>query len=225
MSRRVLLVEGTTDKYFFEVLLQQNGLNRVEVFPPKDSGARGDGVNNLLATAIPKHLQEIERGAIERLGIVADADNNFQQRYQDIVDQLQIFGFTPTNNTQNNKGFIFQRDDAPTLRIGVWIMPDCANTGALEKLLLDTIEDSERLALLQQAQANIEQVKNDTQFENIRFNDTHQSKVELHTWLTWQRKPNNCRTLTPACALKENWLNNNHANITALSAWLQTVFQ
>lgn len=223
MSRQVLLVEGATDKYFFEVLLQQNGLDRVEIFPPKDGGARSDGVNNLLTTAIPKHIKEIERGAIERLGIIADADNDFPQRYQEIISQLQ--DFTLINGTQNDKGFIFKRDDAPNLVIGVWIMPNCADIGALENFLLDTIQDTKRLALLQQAQANIEQVKNDDQFKDIRFNDTHQPKVQLNTWLTWQRKPNNCRQLTPACALKENWLNPEHDNIQALIAWLQKVFQ
>jgi hypothetical protein len=31
--------------------------------------------------------------------------------------------------------------------------------------------------------------------------------------------------LSPACALKEGWLNPDHDNIKALSAWLTRVFQ
>jgi hypothetical protein len=95
MTRSVLLVEGTTDKYFFELLLEKTGLTHVEVFPPKESGTRGRGVNALVKEGIPRQLEEIKRGSVIKLGIVVDADSEddeagFANRHQIISTLLPV---------------------------------------------------------------------------------------------------------------------------------------
>ncbi|MBU0654594.1 MAG: hypothetical protein KJ914_05600 [Gammaproteobacteria bacterium] len=229
MTRSVLLVEGTTDKYFFELLLEKAGLTHVEVFPPKESGTRGRGINALVKEGIPKQLEEIKRGSVMKLGIVVDADSEdddagFANRHQAISALLES-DFTLVVAQQEVKGSIFQRDDAPEIRIGLWIMPDCQEQGMLEDCLLPCIADPERTELLALTDASIHEVTQRKIFENIRFNEKHLSKVRFTTWLTWQQKPRSCRQLSPACALKEGWLNPDHPNITAITHWLQKVFQ
>lgn len=229
MARSVLLVEGTTDKYFFELLLEKAGLSHVEVFPPKEVGTRGRGVAALMKEGIPRQLEEIKRGSITKLGIVVDADSEdddagFTNRHQVISNLLKHdFSLVPTQDKE--KGSIFQRDDAPELCIGLWIMPDCQEEGMLEDYLLPCITEPERVELLALADASIQEITKRTAFENIRFNEKHLSKVRFSTWLIWQQKPRSCRQLSPACALKEGWLNPDHDNIKALTTWLTRVFQ
>lgn len=229
MTRSVLLVEGTTDKYFFELLLEKTGLTHVEVFPPKESGTRGRGINALIKEGIPRQMEEIKRGSVIKLGIVVDADSEddnagFANRNQTISTLLES-DFNLVATPQEFKGSIFQRDDAPEISIGLWIMPDCQEQGMLEDCLLPCITDPNRTELLALADASILEVTQRKTFENIRFNEKHLSKVRFATWLTWQQKPRGCRQLSPACALKEGWINPDHDNIKALTAWLTRVFQ
>lgn len=229
MTRSVLLVEGNTDKYFFELLLEKASLNQVEVFPPKESGTRGRGINALIKEGIPKQLEEIKRGSVIKLAIVVDADSEdddagFANRYQSISTLLEK-DFSLVTTHQTSKGSIFQRSDAPEICIGLWVMPDCQKQGMLEDCLLPCITSSERAELLALADMSIKEIIQRKTFENIRFNEKHLSKVRFTTWLTWQQKPRNCRQLSPACALKEGWIDAEHPNITAIIQWLQKVFQ
>lgn len=229
MTRSILLVEGTTDKYFFELLLEKAGLANVEVFPPKESGTRGRGVAALVKEGIPKQIEEIKRGSVSKLGIVVDADSEdddagFNNRYQVISDLLKN-DFTLVSAQNNEKGSLFRREDAPEICIGLWIMPDCQEQGMLEDFLLPCITESDRTQLLELADSSIQEVTKCATFDNIRFNPKHLSKVRFSTWLTWQQKPRSCRQLSPACALKEGWLNPDHDNIKALTAWLTRVFK
>jgi hypothetical protein len=235
MTRNILLVEGSGDKWFFISLLEKIGV-KVDVFPPKDpeiqEKSKGNGADGALA-ALEKHLGYIKNGQIDNLGIVVDADFienklGYVHRHKQVSDILSKEGFFATQTNSLNKGDIFQRTDAPSIKIGLWIMPDHSSPGMIENLLLDSINTGLRKELLEKnindAIKSLDEME-EFKKQSITFNPTHIAKVRFNTWLTWQRKPENCRFLTPACALKEGWLNPDNDNIKALTTWLTRVFQ
>lgn len=236
MTRGVLMVEGPTDERFFEVLTAP--ITGIEIFPPKKSGGTANGIDALLGNsekegAIRLQLNRIKQGAISRLGIIIDADSEsstfaggFNNRYRTVADILSTEGFTDISDS-NEKGFIFKRDDANDIFIGLWIMPDCQNPGIFEDLLLECInhKKTEHHEIFGVSQNSVNSIKNSPHLSVVRFRDAHESKVRFSTWLQWLRQPNHCYSLSPACALKEGWLNPDHDNIKALTSWLTRVFQ
>lgn len=235
MKRNILLVEGSSDKWFFISLLEKTGLN-VDVFPPKDpeiqEKSKGNGADGALS-ALEKHLSYVKNGQIDNLGIVVDADFienklGYTHRHKQVSDILSKEGFFVIEKNTTDKGDTFQHTDAPSIKIGLWIMPDHSSQGMIENLLIDSINGGLRKELLEKNIDNaIESLEKTEEFkkQSIIFNSTHLAKVRFNTWLTWQKKPENCRFLTPACALKEGWLNPDHDNIKALTSWLTRVFQ
>lgn len=230
MPNNLILVEGADDKWFFIALLQKNQLIS-NIYPPAESdcGIDGNGIDNLL-DSLPILLKQLSTKQLDKLAIVVDADNtanNFglESRRNQIKAIIEPFGYhVPDQKPERHQGEIFNH----TKRfppIGLWIMPDHYNNGMLEDFLLPCIEQSERKEILDIVESSITDLKNRDSLTPIRFSDTHESKVKLSTWLDWQKKPNNCRMLSSACALKEGWLNPDHDNIKALTAWLTRVFQ
>ena len=87
---RILLVEGNTDKIFFEALLRLLDLQgEVLVAPPRHLSARAynskQGVFNYLKTVL---LQQLEDGSISRLALVVDADSPPDGGFQRTLDSV-----------------------------------------------------------------------------------------------------------------------------------------
>ena len=230
MPNNLILVEGADDKWFFTALLKKTQLT-ANIYPPAESecGVEGNGIDNLL-DSLPILLKQLSTKQLDRLAIVIDADstaNNFgfNARREKIKSIIEAFGYQiPDQKPEQYQGELFEhsRGFSP---IGLWIMPNHQYDGMLEDFLLPCIEHPERKEILDFVDSSIADLKSRESLNPIRFSDTHESKVRLSTWLDWQKKPNNCRMLSPACALKEGWLNPDHDNIKALTTWLTRVFQ
>lgn len=241
MSISKLLVEGRGDQTFFRALLDQIGLSSVEVYPPRAQGAKGDGADNLIFI-LPELLKEISRDADSKLGIILDADYprkqqgnsfGFQARLKKAAEKIKEHGYIASVVTGHPKlqGEIFTSPDGLS-SIGLWIMPDHSSDGMIEDFWIDCISETRKNLLTDHIDTAITKLRSDEQLEEqkILFSPTHLSKVRFETWLMWQKKPNSkknpdCRDLTPACAYTEHWLDPGHANIQALTHWLQKVFQ
>lgn len=230
MPNNLILVEGADDKWFFTALLKRTQLT-ANIYPPAESecGVDGNGIDNLL-DSLPILLKQLSTQQLDRLAIVIDADstaNNFgfDARREKIKSIIEASGYQiPDQKPGQYQGELFEhsRGFPP---IGLWIMPNHQHDGMLEDFLLPCIEHTERKEILDIVDSSIADLKSRESLTPIRFSDTHESKVRLSTWLDWQKKPNNCRMLSPACALKQNWLNPDHDNIKALTNWLTRVFQ
>ncbi|MBJ6610460.1 MAG: hypothetical protein JG718_08900 [Candidatus Thiothrix moscowensis] len=230
MANNLILVEGADDKWFFTVLLEKIQLT-ANIYPPAESdcGIEGNGIDNLL-DSIPVLLKQLSTKQLDRLAIIIDADtstNNFgfEARRNQIKSIIEPFGYhIPEQKPEQYQGELFShsRGFAP---VGLWIMPNHCSDGMLEDFILPCIEHLGRKEVLDIVGDSLADIKSRETLTAIRFSDAHESKVRLSTWLDWQKKPNNCRQLSPACALKEGWLKPEHANIKALTHWLQQVFQ
>lgn len=224
-----IIAEGATDKDFFDTLLSgdiknviyTNGFNNLKNVLP-----------NLLEKAAAKDTDTEEQ---KKLAIIIDADypreqqgnsHGYQSRRIEITNIMEDKNYIITPDIFiKNQGEVFKNKDPKIAPIGLWIMPNHQYDGMLEDFLLPCIEHPERKEILDIVDNSIADLKSRESLTSIRFSDTHESKVRLSTWLDWQKKPNNCRMLSPACALKEGWINPDHDNIKALSAWLTRVFQ
>lgn len=229
MDKHLLLVEGTNDKWFFTALINSIPTIQPTVYPPQDyTTDRSNGIDSLLRNLeIPLKLLDEEK--CERLAIVIDADYEangygFSKRREQIKSLLEKYGYSASNSpAQHGKGELFGHNDGLE-SIGLWIMPNHSDEGMIEDFLLPCIYEEPRQELLNIVNSSISSLEEQEQFKDIRFSSTHKSKVQLSTWLNWQKKPNNCRELGFACGLKNQWFDPSHENLINLKQWLENVF-
>jgi hypothetical protein len=116
------------------------------------------------------------------LGVVVDADNKFQSRWDSIRNFCKTANLKGIPRIMPGKGLVLTSDDGR--RFGVWIMPDNASQGMLETLCCRLIPASGRL-LWEHAVASAANAKK----IGAAFIDAHQQRAEIHTWLAWQDPP------------------------------------
>jgi len=119
-----LLVEGKNDLHVILALCQK--FNVVENFTIEIAGVDSGGVDELLLS-IPIRLK-IAR--LRALGIVIDADQNSQGRWNAVRQRLIDFDYQHVPERPNPEGTIIQDDSKP--RVGVWLMPNNELPGMLE---------------------------------------------------------------------------------------------
>ena len=142
-SERLLLVEGSNDKRFFEQFCQSIQLDvEVRVAPPREVG----GDFNSKQGAI-RHLstlyKRLRTGDLARLALVLDADQTlagggFVQTVAQVAAVLAPLGFDANPVSLATGGLVFQHGDG-LADFGLWVMPDNGNDGILEDWISQTI--------------------------------------------------------------------------------------
>jgi hypothetical protein len=89
----------------------------------------GDGGVDAVLADIPIRLKE---AGLQALGIVIDADEDIQMRWQSLRNRLKQAGYSLPSQLSLN-GFTTSPANRP--RIGVWIMPDNRLPGILENFV------------------------------------------------------------------------------------------
>ena len=123
----------------------------------------------------------IANEAQEVLGIVLDADDNPQSRWDSIRSRLEKAGYENIPSVPNTEGTIIEKKEGLP-RIGVWIMPDNQISGMLEDFCI-------KLAPEEAMQFSGECVKTAEEKGFSSFIPSHRSKAEIHTYLAWQNEP------------------------------------
>lgn len=219
-GNHILLVEGESDRGFFEVLCRSLGLDmQVEVAPPRKFGARRDtkqAVLNVLPTLL-ENLVDREDG---RLAVVVDADTDehgggFSRTVRQFKEKVADYGYLcPAINNTSSGGLLFDHNDGLN-DLGLWVMPNNRDEGMLEDWLAQCVLAEER-PLFDHASSVID----DLPFE-LKFKPLRRQKAHIATWLAWQERPGEglYNALEAGLVDKESLL------YITLVDWLERVFR
>lgn len=199
---RLLIVEGATDKKLMHRLCKELGIGDLDVILPitpeelltdEDiaNGSSGNGKNGAIERLIDliTNLRD-EDNALQHLAMVVDADQHqnghgYQRTFDDISQKLRDQGYTQDEEASTKAcGLIFSHSDG-LASIGVWIMPNNQEDGALESWISACINNTE-LPLFNHATTVVNELS--TSF-NRTFTGNKKAKAEVATWLAWQKSP------------------------------------
>ena len=215
MADRVLLVEGESDRSFFEEVCKSLELHTsVKVAPPKDVGGSHntkEGVFNHL----PILLNQLSDAQITRLAVVVDADSAANgSGYQHVIKRVKkivaLYGFTLASNPVG--GVLFQHDDG-LADFGLWVMPNNGAEGMLEDWIKSCVHPDEN-QLFAHAKTVVDTLP------QKKFKSIHISKAEVATWLAWQKLPGHGLYR----AVEDQLIDTNSALFKELCVWLNHIY-
>jgi hypothetical protein len=203
----VLLVEGKSDKEFFETLFRNKenellGDKKIPMFilvPDELNPDSGNNKTNLIKELIVQ-INSFKDANLKRLGVIVDADfkniNNggVEKTMKTISDALLKKDYLKIETSINSdsatfKGFVF-KNDAGYPDINIWIMPNNKDDGYLEYFIKDNIienkKDKLQASLFEYAIDCFSKIPDK---QVIQHRDIDKSKSEIATWLAFQKKP------------------------------------
>lgn len=167
-TKRIMFVEGITDKHVVHHICQRN----LE-FP--DFGIeQQQGVDNLLATM----EAQVRVPGREVVAFVLDANDNIANRWQSVRDRLaRVEVVLPRRPSL--AGTIVPGKP----QVGVWLMPDNTSAGELEGFVRTMVPDGDPVWPL--AQRYIGSIPE----EHRKFKPRKSSRAELYAWIATRRNP------------------------------------
>lgn len=144
------------------------------------------------------------------IGIVVDADQNLDDRWNSIRDRVQEIGYQLPSEVQA-EGVIVDHESLP--KVGIWIWPDNQNEGILEDFLHQIIKSEDEL--IPEVHAVLEKIKGKERFTAVK-----RPKALIHTWLAWQEEPG----YPFGKAITSHYLDLDHSLCPRFVAWLDRLF-
>ena len=223
MGTKILLVEGDVDDYFFKQLVKTDDvLSNLDIeIQPKGGVAR-----EIKTLEEMELFDDFKDGNLTHLGIIADADHNgidtggFDNRWNKFSTILKNEGFTSQKPTNKLIGSLFEHQERYN-PVGLWLMPNHCDDGALEDLVLATrIKIDEQPAIFSHVESSIDKLGG-----NKLFAEHHDSKAKVFTWLAWQKKPRHfIAEVIDSKKPQKNLINIESPEIQGLVNWLKQVF-
>lgn len=210
-TQRRLLVEGSNDSHVLRHICIERGLDKIEI-----EIVDYEGIDSLRGSIAAELRARAEEG--DAVGIVVDANSDASSRWYSIRDRLSGVGYRNLPKELNPDGIIIPAIDDPELflpQVGVWIMPNNRDAGALEDFLMFLVPQSQEL-LFDYAIRCVSEIPECPR----RFAESAESKAILHTWLAWQKQPGN----PFGVAIKTHVLDPSCPSANALVAWLRRLF-
>ena len=202
---RVLLVEGRDDKHVVIHLSERSGLAHNFMIVEKE------GKDSLLDSI----EVEVDIPGRTVLGIVLDANDDLNARWQAVTDRLyrlrqeDHFNLPDLPEQPVPTGTIVEG----SLRIGIWLMPDNGSTGELEDFVGSMIPFGD--PVWPRAEAYIDGIPpNERKFAPGKI-----QRGKVHAWLATRQDPR-----PMGLAIKAGDLDTNAANASAFADWLRTLF-
>lgn len=203
-----LLVEGQNDKHVVWALCQQYHI--AETFSVETPSESNGGVEALL-NSIPVRLKI---SGLQALGIMLDADQDLNGRWQAIIHRLIKAGYTTLPQKPAPDGTIIDASNKP--KVGIWLMPNNQLPGMLETFISLLIPTDDSLAA--KARIVLEEIE---QQKLNRYPLVHNPKAFIHTWLAWQRTPGQHM----GQAITAQLLNHNEPVAVSFVDWLKQLFE
>jgi hypothetical protein len=154
---------------------------------------------------------------LSTIGIVVDANSDPQSRWTAIRDIAQGAGECdfPVTPTQSDYITTINRSTKPSVKIGVWIMPDNEHEGMLEHFVSDLIPSDN--FLWQKAQTDVAAIPEAKQL----FDSIHTRKAEIHTWLAWQETPGRPMGI----GITAGWFDHKSELASRFVEWIRKLFE
>jgi hypothetical protein len=176
-----LLVEGKNDRHVIWALCEQYQLpEEFSVEVPEEDGVDQQGIDVLLR-GLPDRLKQ---ETLQTLGIVVDADQELQGRWNSLCDRLRFNGYPDLPTNLPDAGLICPSPNLRLPKLGIWLMPNNQLPGMLEDFVACLVPPED--ALLARARAILAELE---AAELHRYSLVHRPKALIHTWLAWQDKP------------------------------------
>ena len=174
-----LLVEGNNDQHVVWALCNRHKVEKTfSVIVPSEGGLPADGFPAILQ-GIPSRLKQPD---FKTLGVVIDADENIQNRWQSIRNCLMNERYDTLPEQPVAGGLICTYSNKPN--IGVWLMPDNQANGMLEDFVAYLIPENDSISPI--AKRYVQTIED----ENLnRYPINHHSKAFIHSWLACQKRP------------------------------------
>ena len=198
-EKRVLLVEGVDDLHVVRHIRESNSL------PESFCIRQKCGRPNLLKGIRSEILAE---GRIA-VGIVVDANNNSQSRWQSIADKLKTAGITTPAGPDFNGTIIGGQP-----RVGIWLMPDNESPGELEDFIASMIPSGDPVWPM--SEDYIEGIP----VEHRKFKEGKILRAKVHAWLATREDPR-----PMGIAIRAGDLNTATENCERFVGWLRELFE
>lgn len=204
-TKRVLMVEGPDDEHVVKHICGQRQLGTIENIHPY-------GGKDPLIDGIEARLKESD---ISALGILLDADEDIQARWQAVSSRVKSAGYTDIPVSPATHGTVLEAPPGTLLpRVGIWLMPDNRLPGILEDFLRFLVPDGD--PLLAHVDHSVETIPTDLR----RFSDLKRPKALIHTWLAWQKEPGK----PFGQAISSRYLDPKLPAADVFAGWLQKTF-
>ena len=176
-KKNILLVEGPDDKGAVGGLMKKYEVN------PNFDFEIGAGIDQLIAKF---DLYLKNAAAYGVIGLVVDADDDANARWQQIRDRLTKSGKYKCNKMSLAEGGVILEAEEQELdaTVGVWIMPDNKYKGTLENFLLEMVDDGDKL--MEEVERELVHLE-ETGIK--RYRDIDRNKAKIHTFLAWGKIP------------------------------------
>jgi hypothetical protein len=223
-KKYILLVEGESDRGFFEQFCKKLQLNDVGVTiaTPKDGGLWRKNGNQGVLNVINIYLTQLQDGTIERFAVIVDAEYKDQHALgcqgtiERFTSNVAQHGFEPDHSRCSpSDGLVFAHNDG-LANIGLWVMPNNSDEGMLEDWMRCCIHPDER-ALFDHVETTLSGLPEPL----TKFKPIHRGRAEIATWLAWQKKAE--YGLFPA-AKEDSLLDANSSLFQSLAGWLKHIY-
>lgn len=218
MTRRALLVEGYTDTLFVRGVLKIAGISDVTITPPKELGASGDGISNVIKL-IPAMLAKIQSNDFDCFGVLVDADyagvnGGFIQRRQEIENFLFPIGYARLPpDPLCPFGDQYSHPSLTAIHLGIF--PDHATDGMVEHLLSASVSVGQQSILYSYVQTCL------AGLPAILYKPAlHSKKAEISTLMAWQASPG----MDTGIAMKTGVFDTTQPGFDNFLKWLRKVF-
>ncbi len=209
--RPVLFVEGKDDENAIRHLLRRHGLDYGDTgssTPLPELCVPGGGVDGVLDTI----AIGVRSGTGGSTGFVLDANDEPIDRWKAVAFRLSQVGVVAPEKIPEY-GFVGESPEYGT-RVGVWLMPDNRETGALEEFLANLVDTGD--PLLAHARAATDQAV----ALGAAFRAAHTRKAVVHAWLAWQREPG----LRYGTAIRAKYFRHDAPVATTFVAWFRDLY-
>ena len=203
-GNRILLVEGRDEMHVVRRICASNGLIPSFCISPKG------GIDPLLEGI----QSEINAEGRTVVGIVVDANDNLQSRWQAVAHRLRAANIQPPTTPASHGTIIEGSPQEGTPRVGIWLMPDNQSPGELEDFIAGMIPVGDPVWPLSHDYINgIPEC--DREFKEGKI-----LRAKVHAWLATREDPR-----PMGLAIKAGDLDTGAEDCQRFLGWLRQLFE